>query len=93
MVSNYYPRIAVLIPAYKEDVVIVETAKKALRHLYPGEFEVVIIADSLKDETIDELLKLPVNLLVPYFNKSTKAKALMFAMEFLDNEYEMAIVL
>ncbi|NQY09505.1 MAG: glycosyltransferase [Flavobacteriales bacterium] len=93
VVSNYYPRIAVLIPAYKEDVVIVETAKKALRHLYPGEFEVVIIADSLKDETIDELLKLPVNLLVPYFNKSTKAKALMFAMEFLDNEYEMAIVL
>ena len=35
------PSIAVLIPAYKEDAVIVNVAKKALQQNYKGKFEII----------------------------------------------------
>ena len=53
-------KVAVLIPGYKEDNVIVEVAEKALIQNYPTEkFDVVIIADSFQPETIANLKKLP----------------------------------
>ncbi|MBO6632778.1 MAG: hypothetical protein JJ936_14730, partial [Psychroserpens sp.] len=46
-------KFAVLIPAYKEDEVIVEVAKSALLQQYPPSyFDVVVIADSLKKQTL-----------------------------------------
>ena len=57
--SSKKSRIVVLIPAYKEDEVIVSVAKEAIRQKYPSSlFDIVIIADSMQERTIEELKKL-----------------------------------
>ncbi|HEX6182023.1 MAG TPA: glycosyltransferase, partial [Chitinophagaceae bacterium] len=75
-------RIALLIPAYKEDVVILETARQAAQHNYPAEsFGVFVIADKLKDATIATLQSIPVNVIKVQFETSTKAKSLNLAIK------------
>jgi len=87
-------KVAVLIPGYKEDNVIVEVAEKALIQNYPTEkFDVVIIADSFQPETIANLKKLPIKLIEVSFDKSTKSKALNKAMSILTTDYEIALIL
>jgi len=49
-------KIAVLIPGYKEDAVIVDVAKDALQQDYSAEhYDVVVIADSFQPETLAAL--------------------------------------
>jgi cellulose synthase/poly-beta-1,6-N-acetylglucosamine synthase-like glycosyltransferase len=87
-------RFAVLIPGYKEDSVIIDVAKDALRQNYPKEdFDVVVIADSFNAETIIKLNQLPIKVIEVVFEQSTKAKALNRAMEVLDGNYDVALVL
>jgi len=87
-------KFAVLIPGYKEDSVIIEVAEDALNQNYPKDkFEVVIIADSFKPETIDLLKKLPITLVEVSFEVSTKSKALNKAMETIGDNYDVALVL
>ena len=87
-------RIAVLIPGYKEDEVILEVANDALAQDYPGEnYDVVIIADSFQLETIERLRMLPIKVIEVKFDKSTKSKALNKAMEQLTGDYDIAVVL
>jgi cellulose synthase/poly-beta-1,6-N-acetylglucosamine synthase-like glycosyltransferase len=87
-------KIAVLIPGYKEDGVIVEVAKEALSQSYPKEmFDVIIIADSFQPETLVKLRELPIKVIEVSFEKSTKSKALNSAMSQLDSIYEIAVVL
>jgi cellulose synthase/poly-beta-1,6-N-acetylglucosamine synthase-like glycosyltransferase len=92
--NNIKRKIAVLIPGYKEDAVIIEVAKDALRQNYPADlFEVIIIADSFKQETLDKLKTLQVKLIEVSFKTSTKAKALNKAMEIIGDNYDIALVL
>ena len=87
-------KIAVLIPAYKEDNVIVSVAKEALNQDYPNNFfDVVVIADSLKPDTLIKLQQLPVKTIQVEFKNSTKVKSLNKALELLDNKYEIALIL
>lgn len=87
-------KIAVLIPGYKEDEVIVEVAREALRQSYSKDFfDVVIIADSFNPETIEKLRELPIQIIEVSFEKSTKSKALNKAMEQLGNSYDIAVIL
>jgi len=87
-------KIAVFIPSYKEDFVIVEVAKSALKQNYEFEnFDVVVIADSLKPATIHTLKSLPITLIEVSFEQSTKAKALNKAMLELHEDYDFAVVL
>jgi cellulose synthase/poly-beta-1,6-N-acetylglucosamine synthase-like glycosyltransferase len=87
-------KIAVLIPGYKEDEVIVEVAKSALQQAYPiALFDVVIIADSFQPTTLTALKTLPVKLIEVSFDKSTKSKALNRAMSILSHDYDIAVVL
>lgn len=87
-------KMAVLIPGYKEDAVIVEVANDALNQNYPKElFDVVVIADSFRPETIDALKALPIKLVKVSFEKSTKSKALNKAMETIGNNFDVAVVL
>src|SRR6218665_3478385 len=70
-------RIAVLVPAYKEDTIIVATAENLLGVNYPRDlYDLYIIADSFKPETVTALRQLPLTVLEVAFEKSTKAKAL-----------------
>lgn len=87
-------KIAVLIPGYKEDEVIVEVANSALEQEYPATlYDVVIIADSFQKETIAALKKLPIIVIEVSFEKSTKSKALNKAMATLERDYDIAVVL
>ncbi len=87
-------KIAVLIPGYKEDDVIIDVAKDALAQVYPRDnYDVVIIADSFQPETITRLKELPVKVIEVNFDKSTKSKALNKAMEQLTEAYDIAVVL
>lgn len=87
-------KFAVLIPGYKEDSVIVEVAEDALKQDYPKEkFDVVVIADSFKTETIEKLKQLPIKVIEVVFEQSTKSKALNKAMEILGDNYDLALVL
>jgi cellulose synthase/poly-beta-1,6-N-acetylglucosamine synthase-like glycosyltransferase len=88
------PRIAVIIPAYKEDSVIVKTAESALKQSYPvGKYQVTVVADSLQRSTLYRLNNLPLNVLEVQFENSTKAKALNAAMEHLSDNFDVAVVL
>jgi cellulose synthase/poly-beta-1,6-N-acetylglucosamine synthase-like glycosyltransferase len=87
-------KIAVLIPSYKEDQVIVSVAISATKQLYPKDkFDVVVIADSLKATTLEKLRALHIKLIEVSFEKSTKVKALNRAMDVIGNDYDCALIL
>lgn len=89
-----FRKIAVLIPGYKEDEVIIEVAKDSLNQDYPTDkYDVVIIADSFQPETIQKLMDLPIIIIEVKFDKSTKSKALNKAMEQLTDSYDIAVIL
>src|SRR5687768_7150211 len=59
--TDVYLRFCVLIPSYKEDNVILDVARRALKQNYPSDkYDVVVIADSLKPETVSKLRELPI---------------------------------
>ena len=92
--ANKMRKMAVLIPGYKEDAVIVDVANDALNQEYPKElYDVVVIADSFRPETIVALKALPIKLVEVSFEKSTKSKALNKAMETIGNNYDVAVIL
>ena len=87
-------KIAVFIPAYKEDNVIVDVANEALKQEYPPSFyDVIVIADSLQDNTLKKLRELPVKVVEVSFEKSTKTKALNAAMDQVTRSYDYALIL
>jgi len=87
-------RIAVLIPGYKEDNVIIGVAEAALKQDYPPElYDVVIIADSFQPATLDQLKKLPIKVIEVSFDLSTKAKALSAAVHQLSGPYDVCVIL
>lgn len=91
--EGHYNRVAVLIPAYKEDSIIYSSAANYANLNYPKEaFRVFVIADSLKEETLQLLSTLPVTVILASFEKSTKVKSLNRAFEFIDDDYDIALV-
>ncbi len=87
-------RIAVFVPAYKEDAVVVSSVAQSLNQRYPREyFDVVVVADSLQPQTLRELDKLPAEVVEVSFDRSTKAKALNRAMATIKKTYDIAVVL
>lgn len=92
--TQRFQKIAVFIPGYKEDDVIIEVAKDALKQRYPSErYDIIIIADSFRKETIKQLEKLQIKIIEVSFEKSTKSKALNKAMEQLTDQYDLAVIL
>ena len=88
-------KIRVFIPGYKEDAVIINTAKDAVQHDYPKElYEIVIIADSFSKETLATLNSLPIKVVEVKFEKSTKGKALQKAIDATaDNPVDILVIL
>lgn len=93
--TDKHNRILILIPGYKEDSVIVETAKNALQQNYPNEkYDVVIIADSFSRKTLDSLNEVSVQVKEVEFDHSTKSKALNKVMEIIpEDKYEIVVIL
>lgn len=92
-VAAVFRRIAVLIPAYREDRVIMECVESCLMQDYPRDhYEVVVISDRMSEVTNAALSRLPIRLEVVHFRQSTKAKALNLAMSRL-GDYDLGLVL
>lgn len=94
-VVGKYRTIAVLIPAYKEDNVIVGVAEDALQQDYPKDkFGVFVIADSLQDQTLEHLTETGVETIRVSFDQSTKSKALNVALEAIpEQEFDVVVIL
>ena len=85
----------VLFPAYNEDRVIVNSVHTFLGQYYPYEdFHVCVISDHMQPETNEKLRQLPITLLQPIFEKSSKAKAMQYAMDyFKSRDFDYIVIL
>lgn len=89
-------RFLMLVPAYKEDAVIVHSTKAnmALRYQYPTDlFDYVVISDGLKNETNEALEQLGAKVVKVSFEKSTKVKALKAAIKSEAKDYDGVVIL
>ena len=79
--ANKQHRIAVFFPAYKEDKVIIDSVRSFLGQDYPKElYDVYVISDHMQDSTNETLSQLPIRLLTATYEDSSKAKALLLAI-------------
>jgi cellulose synthase/poly-beta-1,6-N-acetylglucosamine synthase-like glycosyltransferase len=86
-------KIAVLVPAYKEDGIIFSTANSLLQLVYPKDmYDVYIIADSFQQQTLADLRQLSIHVFEVSFDKSTKTKSLNEAFSRIDKEYDIALI-
>ena len=84
----------ILFPAYKEDTVIVHSVRQFLEQTYPKDlYEVVVISDHMQDDTNELLRQLPITLLTPQFENSSKAKAMQFAIKEIKGQFDYVIIL
>lgn len=87
-------KIGVLIPAYKEDAVIVESVQANLQQQYPADwFDLIVIADSMQPATLARLAQLPIRVIEVFFEVSTVSKAINAALaQIPDDQYEIVVV-
>ncbi|SDO29148.1 Glycosyltransferase, catalytic subunit of cellulose synthase and poly-beta-1,6-N-acetylglucosamine synthase [Prevotella communis] len=78
---SHQPSFLVLIPAYHEDAVIINTIESFLQQDYPKDsYQLCVISDHMAATTNKQLTVLPITLLQPTFESSSKAKALQYAI-------------
>jgi len=86
--------VSIVIPAFKEDPVIIDVVRSALNQDYPASsFQVILVADSFRSDTLDELRSLPITLVEAHFVYSTKAKSLQIALNHLPDRTDLVLVL
>lgn len=84
----------VLFPAYHEDAVILNTVETFLRQDYPQAlFRIVVVSDHMSPQTNARLASLPLTLLQPRFEQSSKAQALQFAIREVAQDYTHVVIL
>jgi cellulose synthase/poly-beta-1,6-N-acetylglucosamine synthase-like glycosyltransferase len=88
-------RFVVLIPAFKEDKVIIDSVKSLQEQDYPENlFDIVVVSDKMEDETNEILSKMKISLLRINPEKSSKAFALNYAVDSLKEEkYDIIAIL
>lgn len=92
--SNKQCRFLILYPAYKEDRVIINAVENFLLQDYPTtHYTVAVISDHMRPETNDYLRQLPITLLEPVFKKSSKAKAMQYAINEVKGNFDQVVIL
>jgi len=92
--SNRTTRFLILFPAYNEDRVIVNAVEQFLLQDYPEtHYTVVVISDHMQPKTNEILGKMPIKLLTPTFEKSSKAKAMQYAINHVEGDFDNVVVL
>ena len=94
----YHPSFLVLIPAYHEDTVIINTVKSFLQQDYSKDlYHLCVISDHMEATTNKQLAALPITLLQPTFEKSSKAQALQYAISAISHQpsaiYDFIVIL
>ena len=92
--SNRMAKFLILYPAYKEDRVITNAVEQFLLQDYPkNHYTLAVISDHMQPETNTLLAKLPITLLTPSFKKSSKAKAMQYAISEINGDFDNVVIL
>lgn len=87
-------RFLILFPAYHEDAVIVNSVTTFLCQDYPKEhYQITVISDHMEETTNQRLSELPITLLNPVFEKSSKAKAMQYAIQQTEKPFDNVVVM
>lgn len=88
-------KIAVFVPSYKGDRVIMDSVNSLLNQDYPSEFyDIIVISDRMEEETNLAIYDLPVRLYEIAPDNSSKAYALNYAVDMLGSEkFDIAVVI
>ena len=93
-ISNRITKFLILYPAYKEDRVIINAVKQFLLQDYPKDhYTIAVISDHMLPETNNILRKLPITLLEPAFENSSKAKAMQFAINEVQGNFDNVVIM
>ncbi len=93
-ISNKTAKFLILYPAYNEDRVITHAIEQFLLQDYPKDhYTLAVISDHMQPETNESLKKLPITLLTPTFEKSSKAKAMQYAINEVKGEFDNVVIL
>lgn len=90
----YNNKIAILIPAYKEDGIIIHIVQSMIELNYPNDkYDIFIIADSFEASTLEKLRDHDIRIVEVDFEDSTKAKSLNYCLSTISpKEYDLAII-
>ena len=92
--SNRMTKFLILYPAYNEDRVIINAVEHFLQQEYPSDlYTLVVISDHMQPETNEYLSRLPITLLTPTFEKSSKAKAMQYAISEVQGDYDNVVIM
>lgn len=87
---EHYPGVSVLVAAYNEEDIILETMESLSKQKYPGNLEIIIINDGSTDKTLSQLNTLNLNnLIVITVPHGGKAAALNAGLE--KSQYELLV--
>lgn len=88
-------RYLVIFPAYREDAVIVDSVSTFFKQRYPAtSYEVVVVADSMAEETNTALRNLGATVLIPHYERRSKAAALNLAVGYAaEKDFDAAVIL
>ena len=93
-ISNRMTKFLILYPAYQEDRVITHAVNQFLQQNYPKDhYTLVVISDHMEPKTNDKLKELPITLLPPSFEKSSKAKAMQYAINEVQGNFDNVVIL
>lgn len=93
-ISNRMTRFLILYPAYNEDRVITHAVEQFLLQDYPKDHYIVaVISDHMQPATNEYLRNLPITLLTPTFEKSSKAKAMQYAINEVQGDFNNVVIL
>ena len=92
--SNRKAKFLILFPAYNEDRVIINAVEQFILQDYPKtHYTVAVISDHMLPSTNEQLGEMPIRLLTPTFEKSSKAKAMQYAINHIEGEFDNVVVL
>lgn len=94
VINGSLRRIAVLIPGYKEDAVILSSVMANLKQTYPADYyDLIVIADQFQPETLAQLAQYPIQVIEVKFEQSTVQKSITHALNLLpDNVYDVVVI-
>lgn len=92
--SNRKTNFLILFPAYNEDCVIINAVEQFLQQDYPKtHYTVAVISDHMQPSTNEQLGEMPIKLLTPTFEKSSKAKAMQYAINHIEGDFDNVVIL
>ena len=87
-------RFLILYPAYKEDRVIINAVEQFILQDYPEDhYKLVVISDHMEPETNEFLNRYQITVLTPSFEKSSKAKAMQYAINEVKGNFDNVVIL